>query len=76
MRVPAERASLTSGDAERLAQVYTDHYGELARWIGDRPHVWLDLESLGWEPLCALLEVPVPKVAFPRANRRRRRPRR
>ena len=60
-------------DAELLAGVYERHYQEVRAFVSDRRHVWLDLrDGFEWDPICELLDLPVPSGRFPHANRRTR----
>lgn len=61
-------------DEERLRALYERHYASLNEWVEGRDSVWINVENgFSWEPICALLDVPVPDVDFPHANRRQRR---
>ena len=61
-------------DESRLRSLYERHYSQLADWVTGRDAVWIDVgNGIGWEPICDLLELPVPGVEFPHTNRRRRR---
>lgn len=61
-------------DEVRLRTIYERHYTNLAEWVDGRPSVWIHVDDgLDWEPICELLELPVPPVSFPHSNRRRRR---
>ena len=56
-------------DEDRLRTIYNDHYTDVQQWIVDRPHVWLHVEDgLAWEPICTLVNRPVPSVPFPHSN--------
>ena len=60
-------------DEDRLRRLYVDHYGALAEWTQTRDSLWLHVDhGLQWEPICELLALPVPPIAFPHTNRRRR----
>jgi len=64
-------------DEKRLRAIYDRHYGALAEWVQGRPAIWIHVDQgVDWPSICALLDLPVPSVAFPHSNRRsRRRPR-
>lgn len=70
-RVHLDVYGTTTFDADRLTDIYERHYGDLADWVLQRRHVWLDTdEGLDWEPICELVERPVPNRPFPHVNRR------
>ena len=61
-------------DEERLRALYERHYAAVDEWVTGRNSVWIHVqEGMSWEPICALLDVAVPNVDFPHANRRHRR---
>ncbi len=60
-------------DETRLRSLYTRHYDELSSWIVDRDAVWIHIDQgIAWQPICDLLELPVPVAGFPHSNERRR----
>lgn len=61
-------------DEASLGAIYERHYGDLRKWVDGRNALWLNIdEGMQWEPICELLELPVPTERFPRSNQRRRR---
>jgi len=61
-------------DEGRLRKIYEQHYADLADWVEGKPSIWMHLEDgLTWEPICNLLDLPVPSEPFPRSNERTRR---
>ncbi len=48
-------------------QVYKEHYENIKRWTPKERLLVFNLQD-GWEPLCKLLNVPIPDVPFPRIN--------
>lgn len=60
-------------DERRLRSIYERHYAELEVWVVGRPSVWIHLnDGFSWDPICELLNRPVPRQPFPHTNRRRR----
>jgi hypothetical protein len=53
------------GDDTELAQAFERHNAEVQDAFDD-VLVWSPAD--GWEPICELLEVPVPDAPFPRVN--------
>ena len=61
---PDDYASLTRDD---FVAAYEQHNAQVRAEIADDRLLEYDV-SQGWEPLCAMLEVPVPDEPFPRHN--------
>lgn len=60
-------------DETRLRSIYVRHYDALAEWVDGRDAIWIHVgNGLRWEPICELLDLPVPSQPFPHSNRRRR----
>jgi hypothetical protein len=55
------------GHREHAKAVYRAHIDEVQATIMPRRLLTFDVTE-GWEPLCALLDVPVPDEPFPRTN--------
>lgn len=56
-------------DSETLMAAYERHNAEVR--AGTAPHRLLEWRATeGWEPICKALDVPVPDIPFPWANRR------
>lgn len=68
---PNYKGNWTVVDRDAWEERWYRHLSEVSEYFEDRPDDLLcyDMFSeVGWEPICAFLEVPVPNVAFPREN--------
>jgi hypothetical protein len=54
-------------DKAHVMKVFDDHIEEVKRVVPKEKLLVFEAKQ-GWEPLCAFLEVPVPKESFPRTN--------
>lgn len=66
---------ITRFDEQVLGEIHDRHHREVEAYFAGRKHDVLRIETseLGWDPLCAFLELDVPRVPFPHVNQGRRR---
>lgn len=56
-------------DAETMLARYQRHNAEVREYFRDRPGDLLITNGAGWRELCPFLDVPMPDVPYPHANR-------
>jgi len=69
-RVHRKLYGTTDFDPAVLGAIHDGHHAQLTEFVVGRDALWIDLgETPAWEPLCELLNRPVPIAPFPHRNR-------